>query len=461
MIRRLVSKIKPFHKNTSTSELLPYTEGAMISKAILTLIQRHATWSLLRLLVIMTLVPWLGGASLAQTSTFDSGSNGSDGALNMTTPGIYIFDPRTFNPPLDPDGDNIYHFTTITIAAGVTVRMLGSHLNMKPVFWLASGAVQIAGTINLDGENGQNGQDYINSGSRFSSVPGPGGFGGGVGAYENVSAQRGNGPGGGGLSSRSDSYDGGGAGHATTGASGTNNGGAPYGNDFLLPLVGGSGGGGYGHANGKGGGGGAGGGALLLASSISITVTGAIHANGGEGGSSTIGFLGGAGSGGSIRLVAPTIAGTGTLSAQGGGVSRAFLRASDGRIRLEAFQHTFTGTINPVPRRATPFAVFLPASQPSVRVVSIAGTNLPVVPTGSFATPDVTINSASAVTLNIEARNIPVGTVIKLHMYSENNADQIVDSTPLAGTFAQSIATASVTVPSGFSRMYVRATWTP
>jgi hypothetical protein len=86
---------------------------------------------------------------------------------------------------------------------------------------------------------------------------------------------------------------------------------------------------------------------------------------------------------------------------------------------------------------------------------------VPAVPTGSFATPDVTINSASAVTLNIEARNIPIGTVIKLNVFSENSADQIVDSTPLAGTFAQSTATASVTVPSGYSRMYVRATWTP
>lgn len=32
-----------------------------------------------------------------------------------------MFDPKASNPPLDPDGDGIFHFTTITIAAGVTV----------------------------------------------------------------------------------------------------------------------------------------------------------------------------------------------------------------------------------------------------------------------------------------------------------------------------------------------------
>ena len=62
---------------------------------------------------------------------FTSGSNGSDGMLPLTTPETIIFDPRALG--LDKDGDNIYHFTTITIAQGVTVRLLGPPLNMKPV----------------------------------------------------------------------------------------------------------------------------------------------------------------------------------------------------------------------------------------------------------------------------------------------------------------------------------------
>src|SRR5438270_208703 len=57
------------------------------------------------------------------SQTFSSGSTGIDGALNLTTPGTILFNPKTFNPPLDQDGDNIYNFTTINIGAGVTVKL--------------------------------------------------------------------------------------------------------------------------------------------------------------------------------------------------------------------------------------------------------------------------------------------------------------------------------------------------
>ena len=73
--------------------------------------------------------------------------------------------------------------------------------------------------------------------------------------------------------------------------------------------------------------------------------------------------------------------------------------------------------------------------------------------------PDVAINKSTAVTVQIAASNIPPGTVVKLHVFSENGADQIIDSLPLAGTPATSTATASVVLPPGFSRGFVRATW--
>jgi hypothetical protein len=75
--------------------------------------------------------------------------------------------------------------------------------------------------------------------------------------------------------------------------------------------------------------------------------------------------------------------------------------------------------------------------------------------------PDVTMNAAAAVPVAIEAHHVPLGTVVKLHIFSENGADQIVDSTPLAGALALSNATASVVLPPGFSRGFVRATWVP
>src|SRR5262245_9468963 len=130
--------------------------------------QRHTPWDLMPMVIIVVLLVILGSRQSLQAQQFTSGSTGADGALNLTTAGTIIFDPRTFTPPLDPDGDNVYHFTTITIGAGVTVRLLATHLP-GPVFWLASGAVQIDGTIDLNGVAGQ--PMSGTSGLRSPSVP--------------------------------------------------------------------------------------------------------------------------------------------------------------------------------------------------------------------------------------------------------------------------------------------------
>ena len=42
----------------------------------------------------------------------------------------------------------------MTIGAGVTVKMSGRILT-APVYWLATGAVQIDGTLDLNGDNGR------------------------------------------------------------------------------------------------------------------------------------------------------------------------------------------------------------------------------------------------------------------------------------------------------------------
>src|SRR5450755_1106851 len=89
--------------------------------------------------ILCSLIATLATAA-ASAQTFSSGSTGSDGALTFNTPGTYVFDPKTYNPPLDPSGDNVFNFTTITIASGVTVRLTGSVIN-GPVVWLASGTV--------------------------------------------------------------------------------------------------------------------------------------------------------------------------------------------------------------------------------------------------------------------------------------------------------------------------------
>src|SRR5712692_2344983 len=79
----------------------------------------------------------------AHSQTFNSGSTGADGALNLTTPGTVVFDPAALN--IDTSGDNVFNFTTINIGPGVTVQLLNGQLRGKSVVWLASGAVTIAG----------------------------------------------------------------------------------------------------------------------------------------------------------------------------------------------------------------------------------------------------------------------------------------------------------------------------
>ena len=240
-------------------------------------------------------------------------STGADGALELTTPGTVVFNPHSFNPPLNPSEDNVFQFTTIHVGKDVTVKLSSKNLN-GTVFWLTSGSVQIDGTIDLSGDDG---------GAR-PSVAGAGGFPGGA--------------------PQSSGY-------------------GPAGfilNAFLVPLVGGSGGNG-----GDTQGGGAGGGALLIASSTSITINGNIIANGG----SSSGGLGG--NGGALRLVAPSINGSGgTISARGGQPNGA-----DGAVRFESSDNRFQGTINTGHVfRGRPLGLFLPPNPPpSVRIESING----------------------------------------------------------------------------------------
>jgi hypothetical protein len=221
---------------------------------------------------------------------------------------------------------------------------------------------------------------------------------------------------------------------------------------------------------------------LLIASSSTITINGTINANGGAGGNSggaqgntscyptvlayAYGY-GGGGSGGGIRLAANTVAGTGTLTAAGGAFSSNCNGActanggGNGVVRIEAFTDNFTGTVTGTQANGSPFATFVPTNPPpSVTVVSVNSTKITQPPTGSLATPDVTIDTSSSVALTVQASYIPVGTIITLNIFSDNNTQQAVKTTALVGSLASSTATANVTFPSGYSLNYVKATWT-
>jgi hypothetical protein len=389
----------------------------------------------------------------SQPQTFSSGSTGADGALNITAPGVTYFNPTALS--LNPAIPNIYNFTTITIAPGSTLKFTEEVFH-GPVFFLASGNVTINGTLDLSGANGASAGSQS---QRQVSYAGSGGYGGGLGGVPGGTPppQPGNGPGGGA------------AGTATslTGAPGQFTG-----NQYLVPLIGGSGGGGAYVQSGPscvGASGGAGGGAILIASSTSIAVsnTGLITAAGGNatGGCNSSS----AGSGGAIRLVANTITYNGgggspcgaTNLSVAGGILVTGAHASSGIIRIESFsgsgaagQACIAGLMASVP-----YSVNLPATAPgALTVTSINGVPINANP---FSFPDITINTSSPVVVNIQAQYIPPGTVPKLFISSSSGPDQTITCTPLTGTLQSSTSTASVTFPpNSGSYGYVKATWT-
>lgn len=381
--------------------------------------------------------------SLRADAQFSSGSTGADGALdysNLPANTTVVFDPAKVNPTLHPTGLYVYNFTTINIPTGITV-VLSGQLMKSPVFWLAQGDVTINGTVLLSGQAGA--PSTIDTSLRIPATPGPGGFLGGIGGDQTFPAQPGDGPLGGAA--------------GTANASG-GNGGVSV-NSLLAPPVGGSGGGGAfcNSPNQFGGGGGAGGGALVIASSTTISVGGMISGAGGSAAGSCGNPPAGEGAGGAIKLAANTITGNGTIIAFGGDNTG----ANNGAIRLEAFQilaHNLS--ISPGPTLADPGALFTPTQAVSIQVVSVAGIALPSEPSGSFASPDVTINTGSPVMIAIQTTGIPPGTVLTLSIYSEDGTSQTVQTTALQGTLQSATATASVTFPPDLSLGYVKATWT-
>jgi len=365
-------------------------------------------------------------AAVLHAQSFPSGSTGADGDLIVNT-GVTTF---TATPV---GGGSVYNFKTIQIAPGSTLKLSGA-VFPGPLYFLAQGAVTVAGTIDLSGQSGS--VPTTPAQRTGPTVPGPGGYGGGAAWFAGNPAQPGLGPSGGAVNFCGVNYGGGGG---------------FTGNQFLVPLVGGSGG------AGSTGSGGAGGGALLIASSVSITVTGTITANGGNG----VSYSGG-GAGGGVRLVAPTIAGTGGITAAGGGGTGCSNAGASGTVRLEFFQNTFTGPTGGTLYLANPFSLFIPSStaQPSLMVTSIGGVAVPPSPTGSFVVPDAIVNSSSPLTVNIQASNIPLGTVPTVYFSTENFPDQkIAANAGLTGTLASSGTTATVTLNPGYSIGYLTATW--
>jgi hypothetical protein len=419
---------------------------------------------------------------------FDSGSTGVDGAYTPTV-----------SAPLALPPSGIFNFTSVNIPAGVTITVTRNTTNTPAVF-LASGSVTIAGTLTLSGGSsaatgaaggGAQGDDGT------PGLGGPGGFDGGrggrVGSLGSAITPGGGGlgPGGGqaGIAALTNQIVFGGGGGGFNGAGANNNafacgytaashgnvggiGGANYGSGQLLPLIGGSGGGGgVGGLTFEGSGGGGGGGAILIAASGTVSISGALTANGGAagqtqgGGANAAGGAGGGGSGGAIRIVATTIAGNGTISAVAGGAGTSpddgcknGGAGATGRVRLEGETITRTAATTPVALSDLPGPVFV-AGTPTLRIASVAGVSTPESPTGNA---DVTLpaSTPNPVTVVFTTTGVPVGNTVSLTVTPAFGNKTTAVTPALVGDTSSATASASVNLPVGPSVLSAQTTYT-
>jgi len=390
--------------------------------------------------------------ALAQVN---SGSNGSDGAFNPATNTVV-------NMADHPNG--IYQYSSVTISNGVTVTFI-PNANNSPVTWLVQGNCEIDGTVDVSGQN------------LYGSRGGPGGWAGGIGGSNPTSGQ---GPGGGtpGYISGSTNFFGGQASFGTVGGQGADGygnrqatPGVVYGNNYLIPLVGGSGGGGGNNDNA-----GSGGGAILIAANNQINIAGSILSKGGDGFISC-GYLcsssGAGGSGGAIRLVATIISGGGTISANGGAgyVGRSFFdgysggnpegdSAGSGRIRFDTFQDSFNGQVNGVFTQGfQPIIIPVAAQGVQLSITSVAGASVSATPNGQLVSPDAIISGqqANPIPIMVNCANLPLNTLITVTVKPTSGASVSAVGYNTTGTLASSSATVSLTMPRGGGIIYATA----
>lgn len=376
----------------------------------------------------------------ASGQTFNSGSTGSLGA----------FAPAS-NTVVTLPADGVLNYTTITIPSGVTVTFQRNAAN-TPVTMLAQGNVSIAGTIRVNGDDAVVGGTSGSWGVTTGSKGGPGGYNGGDGGLRGSSSSNGTagqGPGGGGpgllpaIFTQDGSY------------------GAHSSFVNLIPLYGGSGGGGGVATTTQNGPAGAGGGgAIVIASTTQITIqaTGSVTANGGVGSTPCAWTGAGAGSGGAIRLVAPQVTQQGTVQAKGGNNScvggGGFGYA--GRVRIECTTCTLNAT-DPVASTSTTLGPITAASTPALTalptltITNVAGSTVPATPTGSHASPDLSLaaSTPSELTVTLTATNVPVPTQFTVKMLPAMGEPLFFPSTYSTGSFASSTATATVRIPPG------------
>jgi hypothetical protein len=313
--------------------------------------------------------------------------------------------------PLPPDGVLVFDSVSLERWSSLSTHRVRLARNARntPAYILVSGDFSLGERVELrvDGADGTDGRYEING---RGGEPGPGGFRGGDGAYQDVNGAadggEGQGPGGGSAGLASEKSVGGNARFA--------------GPSDLRPLVGGSGGGGgasLAEGNCSASGGGGGGGALLLAVNGTLTIDGTIDADGGHYGSHVsngeCATRGGEGSGGAVRVLAARVRGGGVIRARGG---RGYRDAQPGVIRIESL----TEDELPAHRIAPPAIrsqVVGPLVNPvatRVDITAVAGQPVPEALTGVSGGVDLVLPAPGEIKFQLRTEGVPAGTLVEL-----------------------------------------------
>ena len=95
-----------------------------------------------------------------------------------------------------------------------------------------------------------------------------------------------------------------------------------------------------------------------------------------------------------------------------------------------------------------------------LRVTQVAAANVGTDPAGNILSTDLAIDNPGALTIAIEATDIPAGTTVEVRVVPTRGLVITATSTPLVGAGVLT-ATADVTLPTGRSVIQLKANWTP
>lgn len=381
-------------------------------------------------LATLVVLLWVTTKGSAQVN---SGSTGSDGALNVSV---------STNIDMANHPTGIYNYTSVNISGGTVT--FTPNANNTPVVWLVQSSCVINGQLDVSGQNG----GYSPA---IGGVGGPGGWQGGSG-YPSVTSGQGLGGGIGSMNGGNASYGTLGSGPCSNMWSQTPGPGPSYGNAFLVPLLGGSGGGGSSWVSGGGGGGG---GAILIAASGTLTLNGEIKATGGNSSqnyNATPQQWGGGGSGGGVRFVASKIAGTGSISAYGGGSWAG--GGGSGRVRFDTYESDFGGSVTPgnVFTQGSQFIILpTPGQLPQLTVTSVGGVPVSASPTGALSTPDAVLSAQqnNPIPIVVSCANLPLHSLITVSVAPMNGSPVSATGYNDSGTAASSTCTILINMPRG------------